>query len=149
MVNCSGTLSVNGESVYVEGSDTIRVIGEKKGLDKIFSDLKKFLRIEKDDVEINETENGNTTLTVTLNPESYKNKGQLKKQTGNSEDQSVTTTGTQAPSDKTGDSKRMQEITTVRTKISRKPMPVILQEKATITQTGLTTNLPESRTVKR
>ena len=100
MVNCSGTLSVNGESVYVEGSDTIRVIGEKKGLDKIFSDLKKFLRIEKDDVEVNETENGNTTLTVTLNPESYKNKGQLKKQTGNSGDQSVTTTGTQAPSDK-------------------------------------------------
>ena len=40
------------------------------------------------------------TSTVTLNPESYKNKGQLKKQTGNSEDQSVTTTGTQAPSDK-------------------------------------------------
>jgi uncharacterized repeat protein (TIGR01451 family) len=100
MVNCSGTLSVNGEIVYVEGSETIRVIGERKGLDKIFSDLKKFLRIEKDDVEVNETENGNTTLTVTLNPESYKNKGQLKKQTGNSEDQSVTTTGTQAPSDK-------------------------------------------------
>ena len=62
MVNCSGTLSVNGESVYVEGSDTIRVIGEKKGLDKIFSDLKKFLRIEKDEVEVNETENGNANL---------------------------------------------------------------------------------------
>ena len=100
MVNCSGTLSVNGESVYVEGSDTIRVIGEKKGLDKIFSDLKKILGIEKDEVEINQTENGTTSLTVTLNPESYKNKGQLKKQTGSSDDQSVTTTGTQVPSDK-------------------------------------------------
>ena len=41
MVNCSGTRSVNGESVYVEGSDTISVIGEKKGLDKIFSDPEK------------------------------------------------------------------------------------------------------------
>jgi len=100
MVNCSGTLSVNGESIYVEGSDTIRVIGEKKGLDKIFSDLKKFLRIEKDEVEVNETENSTTTSTVTLDPASYKNKGQLKKQAGNSEDQSVTNTGTQAPSDK-------------------------------------------------
>ena len=101
MVNCSGTLSVNGESIYVEGSDTIRVIGEKKGLDKIFSDLKKFLRIENDEVEVNETENSTTTSTVTLNPESYKNKGQLKKVTGNSNDQSVKNTGTQAPSDKT------------------------------------------------
>jgi len=100
-INCSGTLSVDGESIYVEGSDTIRVIGEKKGLDKIFSDLKKFLRIEKDEVEVNETGNGTTTLTVTLNPDSYKNKGQLKKQTVNSEDQSVTNTGTQDLSDKT------------------------------------------------
>ena len=57
MVNCSATLSVNGESIYVEGSYMIRVIGEKKGLDKIFSDLKKFLRIKKDEVEVNETEN--------------------------------------------------------------------------------------------
>jgi uncharacterized repeat protein (TIGR01451 family) len=101
MVNCSGTLSVNGESIYVEGSDTIRVIGEKKGLDKIFSDLKKFLRIEKDEVEVNETENSTTTSTVTLDPDSYKNKGQLKKVTGNADDQSVTTTGTQDLSDKT------------------------------------------------
>jgi hypothetical protein len=100
-VNCSGTLSVNGESVYVEGSDTIRVMGEKKGLDKLFSDLKKFLRIEKDEMEMNETENSTTALAVALNPESYKNKGQLKKVTGNSDDQSVTTTGTQAPSEKT------------------------------------------------
>jgi hypothetical protein len=105
MVNCSGTLSVNGESIYVEGSDTIRVMGEKKGLDKIFSDLKKFLRIEKDEVEVNETENSTITSTVTLDPESYINKGQLKKQAGNSEDQSVTNTGTQDLSDKTRGSK--------------------------------------------
>jgi len=100
-VNCSGTLTVNGERVYVEGSDTIRVIGEKKGLDKIFSDLKKFLRIERDEMEINETENSTTTLAVALDPESYKHKDQLKKVTGSSDEQSVTTTGTQEPSDKT------------------------------------------------
>jgi uncharacterized repeat protein (TIGR01451 family) len=101
MVNCSGTLSVNGESIYVEGSDTIRVLGEKKGLDKIFSDLKKFLRIEKDEGEVNETENSTITSTVTLDPDSYKNKGQLKKQAGNSGDQSVKNTVTQDLSDKT------------------------------------------------
>jgi len=101
LVNCSGTLSVDGKSIYVEGSDTIRVLGEKKGLDKIFSDLKKFLGIEKDEMEINETENGTATLAVTLNPESYKNKGQVKKVSGNSDDRSVTTTVTQDPSDKT------------------------------------------------
>jgi len=101
MVNCSGTLSVNGESIYVEGSDTIRVLGEKKGLDKIFSDLKKFLRIEKDEGEVNETENSTITSTVTLDPDSYKNKGQLKKQAGNSGDQSAKNTGTQDLSDKT------------------------------------------------
>lgn len=101
MVNCSGTLSVNGESIYLEGSDTIRVMGEKKGLDKIFSDLKKFLGIEKDEGEINETEDSTPPVAVTLNPDSYKNKGQLKRQTGNSDDPSVTTTGTQDLADKT------------------------------------------------
>ena len=68
-INCSGTLSVDGESIYVEGSDTIRVIGEKKGLDKIFSDLKKFLRIEKDEGEVNETENGTTIPDGHADPE--------------------------------------------------------------------------------
>jgi hypothetical protein len=101
MVNCSGTLSVDGESIYVEGSDTIRVIGEKKGLDKIFSDLKKFLGVEKDETEVNETENSTAASTVTLNPDSYKNNGQLKKQSGNSDDQSVKNTVTQDLSDKT------------------------------------------------
>lgn len=101
MVNCSGTLSVDGQSIYVEGSDTIRVIGEKKGLDKIFSDLKKFLGVEKDETEVNETENSTAASTVTLNPDSYKNNGQLKKQSGNSDDQSVKNTVTQDLSDKT------------------------------------------------
>jgi hypothetical protein len=101
MVNCSGTLSVDGQSIYVEGSDTIRVIGEKKGLDKIFSDLKKFLGVEKDESEVDETVNSTAASTVTLNPESYKNNGQLKKQGRNSDDQSVTTRVTQDPSDKT------------------------------------------------
>ena len=101
MVNCSGTLSVEGQSIYVEGSDTIRVIGEKKGLDKLFSDLKKFLGVEKDEAEVNETENSTAASTVTLNPDSYKNNGQLKKQSGNSDDQSVKNTVTQDLSDKT------------------------------------------------
>jgi len=78
-INCSGTLSVNGESVDVEGSDTIRVIGEKKGLDKIISGLMKYLGLEKDDIAVNETEDGNTTLLVTLNPDMFKNSGQVKK----------------------------------------------------------------------
>ncbi len=98
MINCSGTLMVDGESIYVEGSDTIRVI-ERKGLDKIFSDLKKFLGVEKDETDINQTEDGTATTGVTLNPESYKNKGQEKKVTRN--DQSVTTSGNQDPADKT------------------------------------------------
>ena len=121
MINCSGTLSVDGESIYVEGSDTIRVIGEKKGLAKIFSDMKKFLRLEKDDADVNETEDGAVTTTVTLNPESYKNKGQEKKVTRNSEDVSTTTTNgpqsdtTRGPKEKepknTGSNKNFQENT--------------------------------------
>ena len=67
MVNCSGTLMVDGESIYVEGSDTIRVI-EKKGLDKIFSDLKKFLGIERDEMEINQTEDGTATYCGRAEP---------------------------------------------------------------------------------
>ena len=78
-INCSGTLSVNGESVDVAGSDTIRVIGEKKGLDKIISGLMKFLGLEKDDIAVNETEDGNITLSFTLNPDAFRNNGQMKK----------------------------------------------------------------------
>jgi len=48
-INCSGTLAVNGAMIPVDGSDTIRVIGEKKGLDNVLSRLWKFLGIEKDD----------------------------------------------------------------------------------------------------
>ncbi len=99
MVNCSGTLMVDGESIYVEGSDTIRVI-ERKGLDKIFSDLKKFLGVEKDETDINRTEDGTATTAVTLNVNGL-NKGQVKKLTRNSGDQSVTTTATRNPADKT------------------------------------------------
>jgi uncharacterized repeat protein (TIGR01451 family) len=99
-INCSGTISVNGKNYDVEGSDTIRVIGEKKGLDKFLSDLKKYLGIEKDDIEINETEDGNTTLTITLNTDSFKNKGQVKKMSENQGDESETNTD-DSQSDKT------------------------------------------------
>ncbi len=78
-INCSGTLAVNGMIIPVEGSDTIRVIGEKKGLDKVLSRLWKFLGIEKDDVEITEGEDGDITVTLSLNPDNFKNSGQVKK----------------------------------------------------------------------
>lgn len=78
-INCSGTLSVNGAEVPVEGSDSIRVTGEKKGLDNILSRLWKFLGIEKEDVEITEGEDGNITVTLSLDPDNFKNLGQAKK----------------------------------------------------------------------
>ncbi len=78
-INCSGTLSVNGQSIDVAGSDTIRVIGEKKGLDKFISGLMKYLGLEKEDIAVNETGDGNTTLSVTLNSNDFKNNGQMKK----------------------------------------------------------------------
>ena len=78
-INCSGTLVVNGQPVTIEGSDTIRVIGEKKGLDKILSGLWKFLGVEKDDISINESEDGNITVTLSLNPDNFRNPGLAKK----------------------------------------------------------------------
>jgi len=78
-INCSGTLAVNGMIIPVKGNDTIRVIGEKRGLDNVLSRLWKFLGIEKDDVEITEGEDGNITVTLSLNPDNFKNPGQAKK----------------------------------------------------------------------
>jgi len=78
-INCSGTLTVDGKAIDVEGSDTIRVIGEKSEVDKIFSRLLKFLGLSKDDVEIIEDEDGNVTLTVSLNPDDFRKSGQIKK----------------------------------------------------------------------
>jgi uncharacterized repeat protein (TIGR01451 family) len=88
-INCSGTFVVNGKTITVEGSDTVRVIGEKKGLDKILSGLWKFLGIEKDDIEINESEDGNVTVTFTLNPDNFKNFGQVKKTLKNQDNESA------------------------------------------------------------
>jgi hypothetical protein len=78
-INCSGTLVVNGKPITIEGNDTIRVIGEKKGLDKILSGLWKFLGVEKDDVTIIKGEDGNITVTLSLNPDNFKNPGLAKK----------------------------------------------------------------------
>jgi hypothetical protein len=78
-INCSGTLAVNGMIIPVEGRDTIRVIGEKKGLDNVLSRLWKFLGIEKEDGEITENEDGTITVTLSLNPDNFKNPGQVKK----------------------------------------------------------------------
>jgi hypothetical protein len=88
-INCSGTFVVNGKPITVEGSDTVRVIGEKKGLDKILFGLWKFLGIEKDDIEINESEDGNVTVTFTLNPDKFKNSGQAKKLLENQDNESA------------------------------------------------------------
>jgi hypothetical protein len=78
-INCSGTLAENGMIIPVKGNDTIRVIGEKRGLDNVLSRLWKFLGIEKDDVEITEGDDGNITVTLSLNPDNFKNPGQAKK----------------------------------------------------------------------
>ncbi len=88
LINCSGSLVVDDTIVTVEGNDTVRVVGEKKGLDKILSRLWKFLGIEKDDIEINETEDGNITVMFTLDPDNFKNPGQAKKFLKNQENES-------------------------------------------------------------
>jgi uncharacterized repeat protein (TIGR01451 family) len=94
-INCSGTLVVNGKPVKVEGSDTIRVIGEKKGLDKILSGLWKFLGVEKDDISVNESEDGNITVTLSLNPDNFRNPGLAKKILKYEDNESVRGTGNQ------------------------------------------------------
>ena len=89
-INCSGTLAVNGMIIPVKGNDTIRVIGEKRGLDNVLSRLWKFLGIEKDDVEITESEDGNITVTLSLNPDNFKNPGQAKKKLKIKDNESIT-----------------------------------------------------------
>jgi len=101
-INCSGSLAVNGAILAVEGSDIIRVKGEKKGLDKVLSRLWKFLGIEKDDVEITEGEDGNITVTLSLNPDNFKNPGQAKKMLNIRDNEPTTETGNEtAVSDQT------------------------------------------------
>jgi uncharacterized repeat protein (TIGR01451 family) len=82
-VTCSGTLAVNGTTIPVEGNATIRVIGKNTGentrIDNFLSRLMKFLGLDKDDVQITEGEDGNITVTLSLNPDNFKNAGQLKK----------------------------------------------------------------------
>ncbi|MDD1695702.1 MAG: DUF11 domain-containing protein, partial [Methanoregula sp.] len=97
-INCSGTLVVDGEAINVEGSDTIRVMGEKKGLDKILSGLWKFLGVEKDDVEINESEDGNITMTLTLNPDNFRNAAQERKALKNNDESADRTGNKNGPS---------------------------------------------------
>lgn len=101
-INCSGTISVNGQSIDIAGSDTIRVIGEKKGLDKFISGLMKYLGLEKEDIAVNETGDGNVTLSVTLNPDAFRNNGQVKKALRNQETASSGTGNIQNIADKNG-----------------------------------------------
>ncbi len=76
-ITCSGTLSVNGELIDVEGSDTIRVIAEKKGLDRIFSDIMRYLGLDKDAGAVDDS--AVITPSVTLDPDTFRNAGQMKK----------------------------------------------------------------------
>ena len=99
-INCSGTFSVKGKSVDVEGSDTIRVIGEKKGLDKFISGLMKYLGLEKDDIAVNETGDGNITVSFTLNPDTFKNNGLMKKALKNADTAPFPAGSTRNASDK-------------------------------------------------
>jgi uncharacterized repeat protein (TIGR01451 family) len=89
-INCSGSFLVKGKTITVEGSDTIRVIGEKIELDKILSRLWKFLGISKEDVEITEGDDGNVTLLISLNPDNFRNPGQIKKTLKNQDNKSAT-----------------------------------------------------------
>ena len=102
-INCSGTFSVNGKSIDVEGSDTIRVIGEKKGLDKFISGLMKYLGLEKDDITVNETGDGNVTVSFTLNPDLFRNNGQIKKALKNADTVKAPADTTRNASDKSTD----------------------------------------------
>ena len=100
-INCSGTLAVNDKIIPVQGNDTIRVIGENRGLDKVLSKLWKFLGIEKDDVEITEGEDGNITVTLSLDPDNFKNPGQVKKMLKIKDNEPITEAGNEtAVSDK-------------------------------------------------
>lgn len=78
-ITCSGTLAVNDKIVSIEGSDTIRVTGEKKALDTLLWRLWKFLGILPGDIEINESHDGNVTMTIVLDPDNFKSPGQAGK----------------------------------------------------------------------
>ena len=82
-VTCSGTLAVNDTTIPVEGSATIRVIvkntGENTRIDNFLSRLMKFLGLNKEDVEISQGEDGNYTVTLSLDPDNFKNPGKVKK----------------------------------------------------------------------
>ena len=92
-VNCSGTLSVNGETINVTSYDTIRVIGEKKGVDKIFSQFLQLLGLEKNAEEITAADDFNETTMVLLNSSEIKNFGQVKKTLKSRSDESTTSPG--------------------------------------------------------
>lgn len=106
-IDCSGTLSVNGEPVDIEGSDTIRVIGEKSGLDRILSEFMKYLGLETHGSAVNETEDANVTVSVTLDPGAFRNNGQMKKAIRAMESNATKTNGSlQDGEDKSGGQKQ-------------------------------------------
>jgi uncharacterized repeat protein (TIGR01451 family) len=82
-ITCEVTLTSDGESVKFAGSDTLRVIGEKKkGLDAFFSGiLDTILPVGDEGDEVAGDETTATTPTATSTP--ALNRGQLKKQEQN------------------------------------------------------------------
>ncbi|HZK30636.1 MAG TPA: DUF11 domain-containing protein [Methanoregula sp.] len=96
-VTCSGMLAVNGTTIPVEGNATIRVIGKNTGentrIDNFLSRLMKFLGLNKDDVEIIQGEDGNYTVTLSLDPDNFKNPGKVKKMLNTWDNETLLVTG--------------------------------------------------------
>ena len=86
-ITCEGIISAGGEPVKVTGSDTIRVIGEKKkGFDKFLCDiLDTILPTTEDDGEDEALDQTATTAQPTATPLDPLNRGQLKKAAKNSD----------------------------------------------------------------
>ncbi|HMA04570.1 MAG TPA: DUF11 domain-containing protein [Methanomicrobiales archaeon] len=81
---CNGTVTKGGETVKVIGSDTIRVIGEKKtGLDAFFSDILDTVAPLDEVGEGTDETSTSPTATPTVSPDQNQNRGQLKKQERN------------------------------------------------------------------
>lgn len=83
-ITCEGIISSGGETVKVRGTDTIRVIGEKKkGMDAFFAGILDTIFPIEDDGE--EATGDQTATTTETTPTPALNRGQLKKAERNGE----------------------------------------------------------------
>ena len=82
-ITCEGTILSGEETVKVTGSDTIRVIGEKKkGLDALLAGLLDTVLPLDDETEDAADKDTTTATTPTPGQDQARNRGQLKKGTG-------------------------------------------------------------------